>query len=300
MANGPVGRGREHAPRNRKSEGSSRNTGNKPRQHRPRVDVASTCDQTELAQEFVPVVETRQIVVPGRATDSTSVVNVRQIVGYIGSTEHPRRPPGPRRSVGSEIGAQRQIPGVFVEKIQNVLELTGFRCHALDARQFAIDSVEHLDKNGDQKPGDQPSLKKQPSDEEADHAGRQRHLIRSDRRRRQQTDQEILERRVEVGRRQVFRSLLDVVEQRRPSALLVLVRRDRHQMDGHAAALLADVGIERLDVANVDAFRFATTQAPRARHSDDAQQHCGLAPPRRNEHIVLGFRQPIEQSLVDE
>lgn len=95
---------------------------------------------------------------PLRASDPPSEVDIREVVGDVRGAHDPRRRPGPGRPVGGEVGAESEIPRVLVEEIEDVLELAGLRRHVLDARQLAVDPVEHFDADGENDTRQQPAL----------------------------------------------------------------------------------------------------------------------------------------------
>lgn len=237
---------------------------------------------------------------PLRASDPPSEVDIGEVVGDVRGAHDPRRRPGPGRPVGGKVSAEGEIPRALVEEIEDVLELAGFRRHVLDARQLTVDTVEHFNADRKDDSGQQPPIQEQPGDEEAENPGSQCHLVRRDRCRRQKTDEKVLERRIEIGRRQILRPLLDVIEEHAPGTLDVGVIRDSEQVHGHVAALLADVGIERRQRREAHAGVASGPQGIEPAGIDGQQQLRALFRRRSDGHVHRLHDQPIEQPLVDQ
>lgn len=111
----------------------------KPRDKNPGVDVPPSSNQPEALQERIGVVEA--------AAPFYIEQRVRDVVGRVESDHRGGSKARMRKTVPREKDSERDIPGILVKEIQEVLLLSDFRCGSGDPRQFSIDAVENLNQN---------------------------------------------------------------------------------------------------------------------------------------------------------
>lgn len=299
MSQCPVNGGSDHGPRRRSAEGHGGGTGNKPRQHEPDVDVAPARDQPKAAKQDTAVVQAGHIAAPLFSADAPSVVDVRQVVGRVRSAHEPCCRPGPGRALAGKVSTQGEIPRALVEVVEHMLELADPRRHVLDPRQLAVDAIQDLHHHRQGSPRQQPAVEEKPGDRKPQHAGRRSHLPGRDRSRRQQANEPILEKRIEVGRRKILAALLHVIEEDTPRSLCGSIAVDAQQMQRNFAAMAAHVRVERRQRHDGNVRPAASAQNP-DRLEIHRRQHLGRLRCIGDAGVGRLLGQPVEQPLIDQ
>ena len=144
---------------------------------------------------------------------------IQQTVDEIARDEHQTRvPEAGTRTHAREVRGERQVPGILVEEVADVLQLSELRGGELQARELSVDAVEHADDQRQQHADTQPPVVEQDRDHACHEQRRERDLIGVTSVGANQSHQEILEWSVEVLTGKVERALLDVVDEHRPRA----------------------------------------------------------------------------------